>query len=205
MEAARSLHIAAFDQVDGLARSLGTHALLPGTQVRALGVEGGMIVAALLVHGEGDEACCPSRKQTVRWRPRNGELEDAGSAGEGPLAARDLDGSRWRIVAASPSTVAPAEFVGTLGFDGSSFVLEGGCARWTGTFALLHGLVLDSGGIERSAKECAASDSAAAPELVQSLAGARRLSFTRGECASKAPRGALPRRPSLAATARPAR
>ena len=66
-----ALRLVAADLVDGRAVPIGSYELAPGTEVRALSIEDGSVVAHLMIPGSGPKAS--SKEEIVRWRPVAGK------------------------------------------------------------------------------------------------------------------------------------
>jgi heat shock protein HslJ len=91
------LYLAVAGRVGVEPRNLATRLVGDRVQVRAVRLEGNLLVLDLVAAGPGDAACCPSRKLRQSYRLDGDRLALEQSADNGPVSAADLEGTTWRL------------------------------------------------------------------------------------------------------------
>jgi heat shock protein HslJ len=96
------LYMAAIGLRKGRPVNLDTFPIGDRAQVRSLEVAGGRVRLGLLVHGEEDAACCPSRLVSRTWALRDGRLVMVEEWVQGTLSMEILEGREWVLKGGAP-------------------------------------------------------------------------------------------------------
>jgi len=125
------LHLTVLGRGPGGAHDLASTLLGDRVKLRRLSVEGGLIVAEMVVAGAEDAACCPGQRQRRTFALADGGLVQKASDDLGRLSLRDLAGD-WRLARTSWTKRVPDGVTVTARFSGDQIAGSGGCNRYSG-------------------------------------------------------------------------
>lgn len=123
---------------DGQPLDAGAMIIEDRIQVKAVGIEEGVITLAIIAPGPGDGACCPSHSVTRRYAVQDGMLTEVeASVGEPvKVSAADLEHTAWVLVELTEGLSALPDAPVTLAFAGDQLSGAAGCNTFTGSFSL---------------------------------------------------------------------
>jgi heat shock protein HslJ len=102
-------------------------------QVRSGRLEDGAIVLAMVQHGPGDAACCPTMKVVRRWRLIDGRLQEQPAVESGSVSLADMGGVTWRLLRLADGTPVPEGVAVTLTLEEDRLAGQSGCNRYFAT------------------------------------------------------------------------